>query len=1315
MADKTRLSDLTPQQRQQLLRKTRRPPEGPELKAECPEGEMSSAQKRMWFLTQVAENGALHTITAAYRIRGDISVDILKQTFILLLDLHRIDRAVFIPRKGRIIRAISPHQLAFFNIVDLSDSAAFDLDIRSEIDRILGDPFDLEKGPLVRLFLFKRNPREYVICFHMHHIVSDGWSVGILIKDFMRLYGEIKSGHVSDENRSDVDYGSFVALEWERERSAKFQKSLDFWVERLAGRLAMTRLPFQKHPAQGGDLAAGRVVASFDSGLKKRMATFCHSQEITMFMLTQAVFKTMLFRYTGNEDIIVGAPVANRPTAQLEKVVGLFVNTITLRTFFSQEANGLDILKQVKQSTLESLNYMDTPFEKVVARINPHREKFQNPFFQILFVYQNEAIPNLSLPGLEVEQLDVPPCEVPFELVLEIWEKDEALECHWIYQKALYSDVFVQQMSIHFETLMEAFLTSPNLPVRKMLFLTPAATEAIRSKEALSAPKERRSISSLFSEVCLQSGARTAVVSKDGRVTYSELQTRVAGVHDRLIREGVKRGDTVGIMLAPSIGLSAAILGVLELGASYLPIEKKNGVIREGYKLEACGARCLITEDDAAIALFPKIQLISNMEKTCKKAGGGRSDVSPEDRAYTLFTSGTTGEPSRVDIAHKGIVNYALWKKESQKFGKSAVCMQLLRFSFDGFCANFFPTLLSGGTLVLDQFSAEKCESILASIKANGVNRLGVTPSIFDGLMQQDDRGILSCLNFLVLGGESLTASLVEKISQKYPKTQIINEYGPSENCIASTAYHVKRPFTENIVGTPIKNTMLCVLDRDLNPVPAGVGGDIYVSGVGLYLPSDWRSDPRYIESALGDQGALYKTGDIGHWNLSGLLVFDGRKDNEVKIRGTRVNANEVQAVLDRYPGLVQVMVTPEKNTLGRMALTAYFRAKKKLEKADLLAFLRPRVPIEFIPALFVQIEAFPITDRGKVDFEKLAHIRDEKKEVQKPSLTYSAAEKGLLEICQHSLGLRDVSAGDDFFRIGGNSFNVIHLSFQIKKVLNANVSLSQIYSNPIISDLARLIKDRQRASEKGPIFWPLHSGGGQQPIYFVVPPFESYFVYSHLSSVLGDDQPFFCIEISIDQLLSGNGLSVLGERIGSAMLKTKRADAPFRLGGWSLGGLIAIETARFLQTQKSVVERVTVLDPTHRVLKGKDDLIRAYLGEVNRAYAVNLQFRQGMGGAGKEALVTEIMTTMGDNNPGPRFHDLAYLYDITHIKNELVEEFIPTNYSFPIHHVEALEKGDICFSETKPISLYLRASEVSYDSVACDHYAIIKRPCVSD
>ena len=1025
---------------------------------------LSLQQQRLWFLHRMDPASAAYTLAGAYRLRGPLDAGALRRALDEVVRRHEALRTVFPERDGQPVQVVAPHAPFVLPGDDLRGTDGAEARAEAIAVGEARRPWDLAAGPLFRARLVRVADDEHLLVLAMHHVVSDGWSMGVLLRELSALYAAFARGEPSPLPELALQYPDFAA--WQRRHLGgdALDAQLAWWRGRLEGAPPLLELPADRpRPATRGERGA-REAAVLPAELIGRIDAIAREEGATRFMVLLAAFAVLLSRWSGQDDVVVGSPVAGRTRRDVEPLIGFFVNTLALRTDLSGDPTFRALLGRVRETTLGAMSNQDVPFERLVDELKVERSLSHAPVFQVLFALQGFETTDFALGEVRGELVPLDRGAGRHDLALYATEVPRGLRCAFVYDFGLFDGATLRRMLGHFRALLEEIAADPSRPVSALEMLAPA--ERARVVEAWNRTERPFAGPAVLHRMLEAQAARTpdapAVAGEDGALTYAELDARANRVARRLRGMGVGAEDRVAVCLERSAEAVAALLGVLKAGAAYVAVDPGDPPERIAWLLEDSGAAAVVTR--AGIALPARGAAVLWMDDDDPASASTEPldvDVRPEQSAYVVYTSGSTGRPKGVVVEHRQIHNYVRAILELLRQAPCRTFATVSTFAADLGNTVLFPALCLGGVLhVIGAARATDPEAFARYVRRHGIECLKIVPSHLQALMGGAQPAAVLPKRLLVLGGEASRAEWIEEIRALAPGLRIVNHYGPTETTVGVLALPVEQvPARATLpLGRPLANVRAYVLDAALRPAPAGVPGELYAGGAQVargYLRRPALTAERFVPDPFAAGGRLYRTGDRARWLPDGTVEFLGRADDQVKIRGFRVEPGEVAAALAAHPRVREAAVVVREDAPGEKRLAAYFAGDATA--AELRAFLAARLPEAMVPAAFVALDALPLTPNGKLDRRGLPAP-------EAPAdggyvAPRTPAEEVLAEIWAELLKADRIGAEDGFFARGGHSLLGIRLVSRVRGAFGVEVPLKALFEAPTLAAFAARVE----------------------------------------------------------------------------------------------------------------------------------------------------------------------------------------------------------------------------------------------------------------
>ncbi|AEI67139.1 non-ribosomal peptide synthase/polyketide synthase [Corallococcus macrosporus] len=1045
---------------------------------------LSFAQQRLWFLEQLEPGSSVYNIPLAIRLSGALQVDALELALRELVRRHEVLRTTFRTEGGTPVQIISQQAAVALLVMDLS--ALPESEAEAEVQRLLREEslrgFDLSSGPLLRTRLLKRSESEHVLLANMHHIVSDGWSMGVIVRELSVLYGAFREGRPSPLPELEVQYVDFSM--WQRAwlESGALRQQLDWWREQLEGAPHYLALPTDRPLPAVQSSRGAHLPVRLSRALSSAVQALAQRHGATAFMVLLAGFQALLARYTSQDDLVVGTPVAGRNRAETEGLIGFFVNTLALRARPSAEKPFLTLLAEVKHASLGAYGHQDVPFEQLVEELQPERNLGRSPLFQVMFSLQNTPVPESRVPGLSMSAMDSELGAAKFFLTLALEDLPEGFAGVFEYNADLFSPTTIQRMASHWLTLLEAAVATPEqrLSELPLLSLDERHQLLVAWNNTRAAYPRETPVHVQLAELAARAPDSVALSWEGGQLTFTALRARVRSLAGHLRQLGVGPEIRVGLCARGSPERVLGLLAILEAGGAWVPLEHDAPRERLTRILEDARPQVVLTQRalrDGIPPLSVPVVLLEDPPEA-DSSPSWTSGVVADNAAYVLFTSGTTGRPKGVVVSHRALARHTAWFITALKLGAGDRVLQKASLGFDASVPEVLATLVAGAELVSAPPEAERdTEVLLAALERQRVTVLQLVPSQLRVLLMHERVAQAAGLRVLLSGGEALPVELVHLARARLPSTTLINAYGPTETTVDATAWLGgdlgEWPIAP--IGAPIANTQVYVLDAQGHPVPVGVAGELFIGGEGLargYVGRPEQTAERFVPDGFGaSPGArLYRTGDRVRWRGDGALEFLGRMDAQVKVRGHRIEPGEIEAVLAEHPAVQAAVVVARQDASGEVRLVAYVSARAGgVEPPALRAFLSERLPPAMVPSWFVSLESLPLLPSGKVDRRALPAPEPEAGE-HEYAAPRTPTEELLCGFFSRVLGVERVGIHDGFFELGGHSLLATQLVSRIRSAFRVELALRELFEAPTVAELARRVEQALRTGAEPPL-----------------------------------------------------------------------------------------------------------------------------------------------------------------------------------------------------------------------------------------------------
>ena len=1065
---------------------------------------LSFAQQRLWFLDQLEPGSASYNIPMAVRLKGELNVAALERTLSEIVQRHEVLRTRFVNVDGAPRQQVweaEPIKLAVTEIHAPDREAV----VREMVTAEASEPFDLSRDLMLRVKLLRLSDQEHVVLMTMHHIASDGWSMGVLIKEVATLYEAYSQGGEATLGALPVQYSDFAV--WQRGwlQDEELEQQLSYWRVQLGGELPVLELPTDRArpavPGYRGAYAGLRLPTDLSVGLKD----LSRREGVTLFMTLLAAFQTLLHRYSGQDDIVVGSPVAGRNQPETEGLIGFFVNTLALRAGMGGEPTFVGLLQRVKEVCLGAYAHQDVPFEKLVEELQPDRDTSRTPLFQVMFALQNAPREQLQLPGLELSRVGGNNATAKFDLTLALQERGEEIQGSLEYSTDLFDEARIARLLQHFEVLLQGIVANPEQRLWELPLLR--AEEETRAVVEWNATQQEypfeSSVSELFERQVTLRPEAVAVVSGQEELSYAELNERANQLAHYLKAAGVQEEECIGVCLGRGVEMIIALLGVLKAGAAYVPLDPDYPANRLNLMLADAEVQVLITKEmlsahlgefsGTTVYLDREAGEIGNASRSNLESSGGG-----ERLAYAMYTSGSTGQPKGSGIPHRAINRLVLGTNYVQVGPEDRVA-HVSTVSFDAATFELWGALLNGARLVVVEkevaLSAPEFGQVL---REQQISAMFLTTSLFNRLAQEGGGEIFRGMKHLMVGGEALDAHWIRTVLEQGGPERLLNGYGPTESTTFAAWEEIESVAagaSSIPIGRPVGNTTLYVLDQWQQVVPVGVRGEIYIGGDGLargYLNDAVKTAERFVPHPYSVGERLYRTGDEGCYLADGRIEYLGRRDQQVKVRGFRIELGEIEAVLVSHTSVQQAVVTVS----AQQQLVGYVVGLEGSERevaAELKGYLRERLPEYMVPQRWVVLEQIPLTANGKVDRRALPKPSEAGALEPEGEGEWTPVEEMVAGIWSEVLKRGAVARDENFFELGGHSLLATQVISRVRQVFGVEVALRRLFEQPTLRGFSQCIDEQMRAGAgvTVPALEPLSAaerdqlGGGMLPLSF--------------------------------------------------------------------------------------------------------------------------------------------------------------------------------------------------------------------------------------
>ncbi|MBR8826762.1 MAG: amino acid adenylation domain-containing protein [Gomphosphaeria aponina SAG 52.96 = DSM 107014] len=1226
-----KIANLSPEKKELLLRRLAEKQLTQENKIvrnnDCNSYPASFTQTRFWFLNQLEPDSPVYNMPKAFKFTQELNIENLKQALNQIITRHETLRTTFRSENGELKQIIAENWSLELPIINLADESEEQKTFQKLATQIIEKPFNLAQDLMLRATLFRLANNEYILLLVNHHIISDGWSSEIIIKELLTCYETLEKRATNTLPELPIQYGDFAIWQKKQLTQELYKKQVKYWKEKLSGQLPILNLPTDKKRPLIPSYQGKSIAFLLPNELEKNLKQISQEEKVTLFMLLLAAFKVLLCRYTGQEDIIVGTPIAGRKKLETENLIGCFLNTLALRNQLNSNLSFRQFLQQVKQVSLEAYENQDLPFEKLIEELQPDRNLSQSPIFQVMFNFLNTP-ENSSLNCSSFkERINIEKNRSLFDLTLYIRQKQGGIEITFEYNTDLFNSATIKRMTRHFQILLRGIINNPDEKISHLPLLTQAKKQQILrdwNNTKTDDPKDK-CIHQLFEEQVAKTPDKIAVVFEEQQLTYSQLNEKANQLAHYLQKLGVKPETLVGICVERSLEMIIGILGILKAGGAYVPLEPNYPSDRLIYMLDNAKISVLLTTEKSEEKLFSypgKIVRTDTWDKIEPESKENlKSAVCSKNLAYVIYTSGSTGKPKGVLVKHKS-VNRLVKNTNYINIRPAAKIAQIANTSFDAATFEIWGALLNGAKLVIfPKETTLQLELFIEQLKEKELDTIFITTALFNQIASIHPQAF-NTFKYVLFGGEKVEPKWVKEIIEKGKPENLIHVYGPTENTTFSTWYPVNNVVenADNLpIGKPISNTKIYILDTNLQPTPIGVVGELYLAGKGVargYLNRPELTAEKFIYNPFG-AGKLYKTGDLARYLPHGNIEFIGRIDNQVKIRGYRIELGEIETILNQHLEVKEAVVIVREDTPDNKSLVAYIVAKHQ-SISELRSFLATKLPEYMIPNGFVFLEALPLTPNGKIDRRALPKPDTTRQELETNYLApKNELEIKLTQIWEEVLGIKGIGITDNFFELGGHSLLSVKLLAEIEKTFNQKLPLAVLFQLTNIAEQAKLISQKQakeslqklpitneeyrhilaltagwewkRVKEEGLIVGT-NTNGTLPPLFWCSNGFGET---SFLANYLDENQPLYGLFSGYGWVNEENIKNLAAYYVSEIL--TIQPNGNYFLGGYCLGGKVVFEIAEQLQ---NFGKKVALLVLTESYIP------RQYLGKLVLIFA---------------------------------------------------------------------------------------------------------------
>lgn len=1139
---------------------------------------VSSAQERLYVLNQLDPESVHYNIPSGIIMEGSLNVGRLEKAIQLLINRHEVLRTSFEMVNNEPVQKISS-KINF----KLKSQKIDEKHLNEKVQDFI-QPFDLQVAPLLRANLIEITEQKHILLLDIHHIISDGTSIDILLKELFKLYnGE-------DLPVLQVQYKDYSVWQKNQINTEKMLEKGEIWLKTFADEISVLELPTDNPRPLIQDFRGDVLEFRINATITKRLKQLVKDTGTTLYISLLAAYNVLLYKYTNKTDIIVGSPIIGRSHPDVQKVLGMFVNTLALRNQPEGEKRFIQFLKEVKVQTLKAYDNQDYPFELLVEKLNLHRDISRNPLFNTLFSVQDFGDVNqINMDGVSVRPLQVEFPISKFDITLMAMERDNEIVCTLEYSTALFERETIKCLANHFIEIVKEITINTNKTIDEISMLTNDEKELLDmwNETNLDLDVPSKTIHILFEEQVEKTPDRIAVVYKQEQLTYRELNKKANCLARMLLQRGVHSDECVALMMERSLDMVVGILAILKTGAAYVPIDSEYPLERIQYMVKDSKTKWILSQEDVIQKVAKKIKTnnvrwldISDNSHFDQESSNLKLDSQPSQLAYVIYTSGTTGKPKGVMMEHRNLINLFAFQSKQTEIPFNENVLQFTSIGFDVSFQEIFSTLLAGGQLhIVPQDTKQDVSELFAIIEEQQISVAFFPVAFLKFLFNQKSYQLPKCIKHIITAGEQLIISPSLRVYLQKNDVYLHNHYGPTETHVVTTNTLAPNRLIPEIpsIGTPINNNKIYILNKIQNQQPIGIVGELYIAGESVgrgYLNKPQLTAEKFIASPFRTEEKMYRTGDLARWLPNGMIEYVGRMDRQVKILGYRIEVEEIESVLLQHPTIRDAAVIHLSNEQGDSYLCAYITADKELDINEIRLYLRRELPSYMIPRFIIQINQIPLTSNGKVNRKKL----DEMKIDHRPQGDFIAPstilEQQLVAIWEDVLGIKGIGITSNFFESGGNSLNALALVSKIRNQIDIQLPLRFVFQKQTIAEMATYLQTSLQTIKTEPI---TRLNKVTNSYIFCFAPIIGYgTVFSELAAYI-DSHTLY----GIDFIEHEDRL----EKYMELILNVQK-NGPYILMGYSAGATLAFELAKYMEQCGYVVSDIIMLDAQARTTK---------------------------------------------------------------------------------------------------------------------------------
>jgi amino acid adenylation domain-containing protein len=1162
---------------------------------------LSFSQERLWFIDQL-EGSVQYHLPVVVRMRGQLDEDALKYALGGIVSRHEVLRAVILQQQGgEVYQHVLEDGDWRLDVVDEPMGHHDSASLKKYIQDLVGRPFDLSRDYKLRAHLIRMSKTDHILVLTLHHIASDRWSSAVLVKELVELYSSRIEGRDVILTDLPVQYSDYAL--WQRNylTGEVLERNLSYWKKKLAG-VEVLILPtdFARPTIQStrGSTRSFRI----DKDLSEQLEKLSQQQGTSLFMTLLAAFKVLMHRYCRQTDICVGSQIAGRRQQEVEGLIGFFVNTLALRTDLGENPSFKQLLHRVKETTLEAYEHQDAPIEKVVESVVKGGDISRSPLFQVMFALENNMRTevkgrNLGNLVLQAESPEVQTSKYDITLLMSENMEGE-LSGSMEYCNDLFEAETIERMVGHYKELLKAAAADPDQGIGELQMLTEKERQQLLFdfNDTITDYSKQSTLQELFEQQVLRTPDHIALIQGEQTMSYRQLNERSNRLARYLMDCGLSQADNIGILVTRGFDMMVSMYAILKAGGAYVPIDPEYPVDRQEYIVKQSGVTLIIADDDYPLKNLvgtERLVQIKNLSLDDYAPDNLGISTDPKQLAYTIYTSGSTGRPKGVMIEHHSAVNLIQWVNSTFEVGPQDRLLFITSMCFDLSVYDIFGILSAGASLVIArQQEVQDVKQLQEMLQTYGITFWDSVPTTMDYLVRELETSHRAYsqpfLKTIFMSGDWIPVDLPERIKKYFPNTQVISLGGATEGTVWSNYYPVTQPtstWTSIPYGKPIQNNFFYILNEQLQPVPQGVTGDLFIGGVGVargYANEPEKTNYSFIQDPFNSRagGRMYRTGDLGRMLPDMNMQFMGRKDAQVKIRGFRVELEEIESVLKQSGLIRQAVVLARDDRDNKKRLVGYVVPNGSFDRQEVLTHLKSKLPDYMIPAAWVELDSLPLTSNGKIDKKALLEMDDMGQIKERYVAPRTDLEMTLAEIWQDVLGLEKVGITDNFFELGGYSLNAVQIMTKIENKTGKKLPLAIFFKYPTIAQQVASSLVQNNADSVWKALVPIKTTGSKMPLYIVHGDGLNVLNFHDLANYVDPEQPILGLQaIGLDGIQSPlDDISEIAKRYISEILEDN-PNGPYAIGGYSFGGYVAIEMRKQLEVLGKEVKMVAMFD----------------------------------------------------------------------------------------------------------------------------------------